>query len=194
MEKFHAEGESPFVAKDEGVEAAETAEADQYTECLFEGCGEVLLFKGLQDHVELHAQEADMDPADTSAVKIVGDGKPGLDRPAGSASSEPPRVSERRPQRGQTSISRRQLHSIQSWRQFLSLSRPRRAAPAVVDVPTGADGNGRKRLGKAELGRFAHEKRMPDWLVALLETRWGVKAAGTPLAPRSLSPLAVGHR
>ena len=36
-----------------------------------------------------------------------------------------------------------------------------------------------KRLGKAELGKYADEDRMPDWLAIYLKQEWGVVHKGT---------------
>ncbi|ERT02335.1 hypothetical protein HMPREF1624_00633 [Sporothrix schenckii ATCC 58251] len=45
-----------------------------------------------------------------------------------------------------------------------------KAMEAVSEVP--------KRLGKAELGKFANEERMPDALAIYLKTEWGVRHEG----------------
>lgn len=37
----------------------------------------------------------------------------------------------------------------------------------------------RKRLGRAELGKYAHEERMPEWLAVYLKKEWGVCHSGT---------------
>ncbi|KAI1331923.1 peptidase family C78-domain-containing protein [Xylariaceae sp. FL0255] len=54
----------------------------------------------------------------------------------------------------------------------------------ITNGAQGTDGSGRtdkirKRLGKAELGKFAHEHQMPDWLVKLLREQKFVSNKGT---------------
>ncbi|CAK7264024.1 hypothetical protein SEPCBS57363_000861 [Sporothrix epigloea] len=47
-------------------------------------------------------------------------------------------------------------------------------APNTVRVVS----EGPKRLGKAELGKYADEERMPDWLAVYLKQEWGVVQTG----------------
>ena len=66
METLHAEGDSPFVVKDDASIAAVLAleydqnpEDPEYSCCPVEGCGEQLLFAEFDSHLELHAAEQD---------------------------------------------------------------------------------------------------------------------------------------
>lgn len=67
METLHAEGESPFVVRDDASVAAvmsvvsepETEEAGdvQYANCPVEGCGEILRLEDFDSHIRLHNVE-----------------------------------------------------------------------------------------------------------------------------------------
>lgn len=66
METLHAEGDSPFVVRDDASIAAvlaseydENPDEPQYLSCPVEGCGEQLLFAEFDSHLELHAAEQD---------------------------------------------------------------------------------------------------------------------------------------
>jgi len=66
METLHAEGESPFVVRDDASIAAvlaseydENSDEPEYSSCPVEGCGEQLLFAEFDSHLELHAAEQD---------------------------------------------------------------------------------------------------------------------------------------
>lgn len=66
METLHAEGDSPFVVKDDAsiaavlaLECDQTPEATEYSCCPVEGCGEELPWVDFDSHLELHAAEQD---------------------------------------------------------------------------------------------------------------------------------------
>jgi len=66
METLHAEGDSPFVVKDDASIAAvlaseydQSPEETEYSCCPVEGCGEQLLWAEFDSHLELHAAEQD---------------------------------------------------------------------------------------------------------------------------------------
>lgn len=48
---------------------------------------------------------------------------------------------------------------------------------------TAAESEGPKRLGKAELGKYADEERMPDTLAIYLKKEWGVRHQGENVFP-----------
>lgn len=59
VETLHAEGDSPFLVKEDSASASErTVEDPQYAECPIDGCGELLVLQELDYHLELHAQES----------------------------------------------------------------------------------------------------------------------------------------
>jgi hypothetical protein len=69
IESLHAEGDSPFVVKDDNApEITGTAEdADvHYVECPVDGCGEVLVLEELDYHLELHSGESGENLSDES--------------------------------------------------------------------------------------------------------------------------------
>ncbi|KAL2879359.1 hypothetical protein SGCOL_005224 [Colletotrichum sp. CLE4] len=59
-----------------------------------------------------------------------------------------------------------QITAAEQWGKLLSLTAKSKGK------------EGEKRLGKAELGKYAHEQQMPDWLVSLLHKGGEVKSDG----------------
>jgi len=60
METLHPEGDSPspFAVSDDASIAAVLNEDIQYANCPVENCGEILLLKELDSHIEMHGAEA----------------------------------------------------------------------------------------------------------------------------------------
>jgi hypothetical protein len=102
--------------------------------------------------------------------------------------ARPPGEAQRRDGRATS----KQALSIRSWRKIFRMmpgvhhhhdaKRDARPAQQGGAAPAPAAGAGElavvRRLGRAELGRHAHEDRMPATLVRLLETKWGVDSVG----------------
>jgi len=172
IETYHAEGESGFVPVDESE--ARTSEEELYAECPIEGCGEVVEVREMDDHVDFHAQEEDLDGAATPRASK--EKAPQASPPSKSSSSHAHGDSKRSSSRDKG----KNAHAIHKWHQILSMPGKRpHASSASESASTGQPGRSRRRLGKAELGKYAHEKRMPDWLIDLLKKDWGIKASGT---------------
>lgn len=177
VEIEHSEnGVSPFAIKDElaarsqpntnGESASQPARSGtatpiessepEYIECPYK-CGEQILAKELEFHANLHAAE-EMALEDFEVTEPSGSFTTDIsselrrtnnqfNRPTSPATVEKPRKT--------------------SWKDFLSPMRLKRQPSPVNET---AQSNGEvRRLGKAELGPHAHERRMPSWLFKLLE-------------------------
>jgi len=68
LETLHAEGQSPFVAKDSASVVAMVNQDDvNYADCPIDGCGEMVLFDELDSHIEMHGEEDGNMDLDTPA-------------------------------------------------------------------------------------------------------------------------------
>ncbi|KAL1877107.1 hypothetical protein VTK73DRAFT_8844 [Phialemonium thermophilum] len=160
METNHAEGQSPFVVEGEGF--SDKGPSTEYTECPIDGCGEIIPLEEMDYHVELHASEADMAQGDPSS------GSGAMASPVATTAS-PVSSSSSKQRSSSPTASTRQQNAIQAWKNLLAMpSSKRRAAGSEPSSGTAAAIQGR-RLGRAQLGKYAHEERMPDWLISLLE-------------------------
>ncbi|KAL8791423.1 MAG: hypothetical protein Q9213_000039, partial [Squamulea squamosa] len=190
VETVHPEdGEPPFVsrhfllekedlpAKYERAMAVREAPSQDYIEC---ECGEAIAASDFEDHVQLHSAEAADTAADLS--EIVERPSPstrghatGLNLAAGSVEPTDPIVM------GIDStgnhLSTKLSKSRQASRDINQGSQPTvkdRIALLLGPNLTRKKGDitkhkNAKRLGKAELGPYAHEDRMPGWLQRQLE-------------------------
>ncbi|KAK5663075.1 hypothetical protein OQA88_6491 [Cercophora sp. LCS_1] len=187
---MHAEGDLPFVAKGEdghvpdGINLNET-EDPPYAECPVDGCGELLLFDELAYHIDLHAGEVE---TDTELAQIQSD----CTRASGSTSapSRSHRETERH-RRSDKAAGSSQAKAISAWKKLLRMpessssstssstmsSRHRKSSKTTAP----SDHTAPKRLGKSQLGKHAHEDRMPEWLVSHLQKGGQVKAEGVIL-------------
>jgi hypothetical protein len=76
METLHPEGgESPFVAREDASVAAlkEREEEEEYINCPVDGCGEALLLRDLEGHVEMHEEEEAGDAGGDEAPSRTGE-------------------------------------------------------------------------------------------------------------------------
>ncbi|KAF3760218.1 DUF1671-domain-containing protein [Cryphonectria parasitica EP155] len=190
IETEHSEGKSPFVPDESlsnpehaagNLDAASTA----YVECPIEGCNEVVVRDELDYHLELHSDEADdgsatthpesgAAPATDPTTAIGGDD---VRRTRSAKRRRSPAARDISQDSEEVAAHSRRKKAIFAWRNILSMpkwnkSKPETdsgttAAPSSSTVPDGPKQP--KQLGKAELGRFAHEKKMPDWLVKMLK-------------------------
>ncbi|KAI1075246.1 peptidase family C78-domain-containing protein [Whalleya microplaca] len=178
METLHPEGKSPFVPD----ETANDFDADisvEEAECPIDGCGIILTLAELDDHIELHASEGaepepesepEPEPKPTERSLASYDDQTstlvnGYHSPYMLASSVA-QSSRARPH-DRTDPHDTQVRSIEKWKQILHMPSSRKAYDA--HLPTDGPPPPRKRLGKEELGKYAHENKMPDWLVSLLK-------------------------
>ncbi|KAK7417316.1 hypothetical protein QQZ08_011659 [Neonectria magnoliae] len=169
IETRHPEGQSPFAIAEEPVP------------CPQDGCGEMVPQDELAYHLELHDLEAKDDVTDDASAQ------PSASLAA--AIKEPDKVARDSTHKRQRE---KQNSTIQAWKALFggpksrhshdSSHRTRHKAkklpttePLLGDQISGGDaqsaqqGQRSARLGKSELGRFAHEHQMPPWLVDLLQ-------------------------
>ncbi|RYP41144.1 hypothetical protein DL769_011643 [Monosporascus sp. CRB-8-3] len=184
METLHSEDRSPFTIDEEdggiraaGVDTADNDEENLVCECPIDGCGEFITLAELDDHVGFHAAEEQ--PSEDSDANALGYPTP---RPTSDESV--PRGQER----GSEIVPAHQRHaeSVAKWKQILHMPSPlpssspkkKKRRNSSVTGPRSSEEDARRRLGKAELGRYAHEDRMPDRLVSLLRNGRYVSSEG----------------
>ncbi|KAK3359268.1 peptidase family C78-domain-containing protein [Lasiosphaeria hispida] len=184
METLHPEGDSPFVAKDDDKDSA-NAKVDgeaQYAECPVEGCGEMLSLDEMDYHIELHADEAGTDLDGGLAQSAVHEARASTSSPSPSRAH---REAERQRRAARASeVTSNQSKAISAWKKLLKM--PDSSASSTLSPrrrqntkpASKSDSTRGKRLGKAQLGKYAHEDRMPDWLVSLLQKGGQVKSEG----------------
>ncbi|KAI1261279.1 peptidase family C78-domain-containing protein [Xylariaceae sp. FL1019] len=167
IEENHAEGKSPFIA-DVNINAVpavghythdreeETNEEDQFADCPVEGCLERIALVELEDHINFHAIE-EHEESPTPATPASSSS------PDGEGEYRSPYAHNENTHRRNEHDRRARDHSvIDAWKEIFK--RPPPSKPTKIPKVPGT----RRRLGKSELGRFAHEEQMPDWLVDLL--------------------------
>ncbi|KAI3400184.1 hypothetical protein diail_4069 [Diaporthe ilicicola] len=197
METYHPEdGKSPFVP-DEGLpnptNAVEDSDGagDAYVECPLEGCAELLASDELDYHLELHSEEAEENnaasraptpqPPPAQAVEDESRSTPSSQQSAGYLTEETSYVEIPKS---------KQQRAIAAWRNMLAMPskrQPKKMDSSTVPSTTSKASNGAiskkvpVKLGKAELGRYHSEQRMPDWLVSHLR-KYG-QAVGKDVIP-----------
>lgn len=176
METLHSEGRSPFVP-DEDLEQPHAATPspgpEDYAECPIEGCGELVPLTELDDHVELHgAEQAELGQVTAYGGFQAHDEVQVHDDTNGYVS---PYVDENADPRVEHAIGKQQS-AIHRWKQLLNM--PASLKHHHDDIALAGDDRPRKRLGKSELGRYAHEDKMPDWLVSMLKRDGQIACAG----------------
>lgn len=121
METFHAEAQSPSQV-DEEIFPAKGAD-DEYVECPIDSCGEVVLMREIGFHIELHAEEEELDRPSQGSPDVTSQGSPDVTTAEG-VTPGPSRT--RSPQPSPTSS--RQQNAIQTWRSILSMPSSKRQA------------------------------------------------------------------
>jgi hypothetical protein len=121
METLHAEGESPFVVKEDRTSASnDTAEDTPYAECPVDGCGELLPLRELEYHIELHDEERSdhfqYKPTPSTPPNAAKEAEPLPLRPSRSR-----REAEGNREPNHSSTSERQAKAISAWRQLLKM-------------------------------------------------------------------------
>jgi zinc finger-containing ubiquitin peptidase 1 len=189
METLHAEGDSPFVVKDDASIAAVLAfeyeqnpEDSEYSSCPVEGCGEQLLVAELDSHIELHAAEQDTGD-DCGHVSKKLKLEPEIETSFDTKLSHALRNIGDDDDISESPSPERQSTAKAKWKSLLKM--PETSPKKVV---ANASKSVRRRLGvsysmiflsyhvgltlhqKSELGPHANEAQMPPWLVKLLET------------------------
>ncbi|KAK4193086.1 peptidase family C78-domain-containing protein [Podospora australis] len=150
----------------------------QYVECSVDGCGEILALSQLEYHLELHEEEIDDRSSPETPVP------PSSSSSVASGPSRSHREAERHRQSSdrKSEPSEKQSKAISVWKKIFKMTIP---------VPTRGSSRftrhshksllpnaPRKRLGRAHLGRYAHEDRMPEWLASMLKHHGQVRSKG----------------
>lgn len=182
-------------ALDTGLANPERAAEDQdeadvtYVECPLEGCNEIVVRDELDYHLELHGDEVEEDATPPSPIPTSHPAPSllqaeALATDAGGEDDRRTRSTKRRrasPTRDDSLDSEEAAHdrrknAISAWKAILSWPKKKRksegtnstsSSSASGSLPTAPPEP--KKLGKAELGRFANEEQMPDWLVRMLK-------------------------
>ncbi|TIC99940.1 Zinc finger with UFM1-specific peptidase domain protein [Colletotrichum higginsianum] len=153
METFHPEEGSPHFPS-----PSLRTPNDGYGECPIDSCGEIVSLAEMDYHVDLHLEE-ERQVADSSDTQATIESQSSLTTSATATASGSRAASD--------PALNRQMDSIEQWNKLIAMP------PAK---PIGKEGE--RRLGKAELGKYAHEQKMPDWLVSLLYKGGEVKSDG----------------
>lgn len=170
-----------------------------YVECPMEGCNEVVVRDEFEYHLELHGDEVEEDrapapptsnpsrtPDQAADVATTDAGAAGAAADIGGEDVRHTRSAKRRrssPHRNgnasedseEAAAHNRRKKAIFAWRNILSW--PKHKTESIDGAPSSSTGDssasngpkGPKKLGKAELGRYAHEEKMPEWLVTMLK-------------------------
>ncbi|KXH59314.1 peptidase family C78 [Colletotrichum nymphaeae SA-01] len=149
METFHPEEDNSH-----SFAPATGTPREQYADCPIEGCGESIPLAEIDYHMDLHLEEDRQVAENPNSQAVIQSRRPNTSTVAAASSSHRETAAE-----GQNA-------NVEQWGKLLSLTAKSK----------GKDGE--KRLGKAELGKYAHEQQMPDWLVTLLHKGGEVKSDG----------------
>ncbi|SPQ21693.1 fa9a5c6c-dce3-4cae-b8b9-54acbdfda4b4 [Thermothielavioides terrestris] len=186
METLHAEDDLPLGVKEENSyrasASADNAEDAPYAECPIEGCGELLALQELDYHIELHAEQSSEHLRDASTPAPEPDSRAGLPL---SGPSRAQREAQRQGESDLASVENSsQSKAISAWRRLLKM--PGSSSTNVVShakslqdekKPTSPYSIRGRRLGKAQLGKYAHEERVIPVLAQLLEQSSSTKYA-----------------
>lgn len=179
VEVFHSEnGDSPFAVRDELAAARQVQELKleperndgertsprprsgrstpshlEFVECPFH-CGEKVLSDDLQFHTDFHIAE-DMATEDAAAVSITSNFSTDISNAIRNHDQVLSRVQSPTKEKSWTT----------SLKDMFSPPRLKLTSALNAKVKIGEV----QRLGKAELGPYANEKKMPSWLIRLLD-------------------------
>ncbi|KAK4105002.1 DUF1671-domain-containing protein [Parathielavia hyrcaniae] len=186
IETVHWERESRVTVKEDGEpDKSGTAEDLEYVECPLDGCGDILVLQELDYHLELHSQEETESAQETPAAETVTEATP----PCTSGPSRMHREAERyRKSPDGSDRNDRQANAISTWRRLLKMPGSSSSVSGHGILSFKRQHNEKhssagqfirgKRLSKAQLGKYAYEKRMPDWLVVLLKKGGQITSQG----------------
>ncbi|KAL2259129.1 hypothetical protein VTK26DRAFT_7322 [Humicola hyalothermophila] len=191
IETLHSEGESPFLVKEDNSSDTRPASEDaQYVECPVDACAELLLLQELDYHLQLHDQES-VEPGVKDGHSQVDRVAPALEQESRAASpnagfSRARREAERRGVSNHDQpTSGRQVKALSALMRLLKMPSsssthklvPKRRHDGETSTAGPSSTRGR-RLGRAHLGKYAHEDRMPDWLMSLLKREGQIASEG----------------
>jgi hypothetical protein len=189
METDHPEdNNSPFIVRDDSNITASNGTGEneeiQFAHCPVEGCGEELLHTEFDSHLEMHAAELTQDDSDekgrrhvSKKIKLDSQVKASFGTKLSDAlrniTDEKPesRASEKRKQT--TKEAWKGLLNIPDTSQEGSVSSSSKTPQKRLGVSDSFLGNIHHQIlrftKKSQLGPHAEEKKMPDWLVKVLE-------------------------
>ncbi|ETS76707.1 hypothetical protein PFICI_12094 [Pestalotiopsis fici W106-1] len=178
MEEQHPEGgPSPFVVQDQSSSASRPSSEDHLEWAACPICDEVIAFMEMDEHVDLHSAEHDGEMATTSHGNEQGrtlHTTREYKSPYGSSEADQLEIIKRHGHGSADERHQRHRHhhsgTKEHFKNFLNLpaiTRKRASSQPLTDEAHPQ----KQRLGKAELGRFANEDAMPDWLITLLRQK-----------------------
>ncbi|KAL1842500.1 hypothetical protein VTJ49DRAFT_5106 [Mycothermus thermophilus] len=184
LETLHPdlEPESPVDDMRGGDMATEDVD---YVECPHHGCDAILELGDLESHLQnVHAGVRG--DGVLKGVSPPQDQNPETKSPASrSPSAKGEVVKHRRSDRSSSGNDKRQPKSVPGWIKFLTMSsssriRSRSSRKSGDGKQQGGESSikSKKRLGRSELGLFAHEERMPNWLASYLRKHGQVVSHG----------------
>ncbi|KAI9721476.1 MAG: hypothetical protein M1812_002238 [Candelaria pacifica] len=193
VETLHSEGDSPFLARDsdepepgskgqihaplDSMTVSPNGVQDEYVECHVEGCGETLLLSEVAEHLDMHTTETTTldgpgdEPKDDEALSKTPElsDEVGLrfstrlpeclrnyDGPSQSDGIHHHGTRHRRKEHNK--------HETKDWSKLLHAHKSLKSDANPIEIK----GRTKGRLGKAELGPYAHEVQMPAWLLTQL--------------------------
>ncbi|KAF3002801.1 hypothetical protein E8E14_002913 [Neopestalotiopsis sp. 37M] len=194
LEEQHPEGgPSPFVVQGQSSSASQHSSEDQWAACPI--CDEFIASMEMDEHMELHSAERDGERTSTSH-DANGQATREYKSPYGAA-----------PEAGQLDVIKRYGHGSsdqrrhrhqhsstkEQFKNFLNL--PSITRKRAMSQPLSDEAQPQKqRLGKAELGRFANEDAMPEWLISLLHHKGQViQGDMIPIIARLLKSSSDTH-
>ncbi|KKY29237.1 hypothetical protein UCRPC4_g00027 [Phaeomoniella chlamydospora] len=190
VELIHPEdGDSPFIAKDvdlpeiagsnnrentfpesAGTPSAASPAAEKYVPCPYD-CGEQVTEDELTVHTDFHIAERmafdEVEAPETTAIEYSAgssNDKNALEQIKATFTTDLPKAL-RNEQQQRSSLKRRDRWSFREFLLGPTALPSRQAAKKTLSSKEHTV----KRLGQAELGPYAHEKEMPEWLKRLLE-------------------------
>ncbi|KAI0398235.1 DUF1671-domain-containing protein [Xylariaceae sp. FL0594] len=190
-------------SRDTSLPGSSSEEDGYFVQCPVDGCLELISSAELQDHLDLHAIEggnsdddddmrssshtsASPDSAVAAATDVAGihnvvggdtsayEDARVYQSPYSTHRGDAAQLNEK-DDRGRSRPGKRHESAIEAWKKLFHSKKP--MAPGKRKTGSGTP-PARKRLGKAELGKYAYESQMPRDLVKLLEEGKYVNAEG----------------
>ncbi|KIM94993.1 hypothetical protein OIDMADRAFT_134716 [Oidiodendron maius Zn] len=179
MEEQHPEGgQSPFIVKDDSSVAAVISMGGvgdndpDFTSCPINGCGEIILFTELDNHIEMHDMEGQDGDQETTTTPREYEMNNVVRGSFDTTLSYELRNLPVQSSPLENASSERKESAKETWKAPMKMPE-RSTRPA--SAPNGQTSGTHRRLGKSELGPYANENQMPPWLVKLLESDGEVK-------------------
>lgn len=172
IETHHPDGPSPFIPRDQlrGHSPEKMADQMEYVECAVPGCGEAVMLTELDSHIMLHEFEDEPDTHVAKKIRVNSSGSSlashyRLERP----------VSDTKSAESSGIPLSRDTDAKEEWKKMLNMPKivPHKSPYRRLGVRGRLQSIARvvaNTLQKSELGPYANEDQMPEWLVKLLES------------------------